>query len=51
MPYKNSNRPLVIPQEYLLLNDDYLTPAIIPTHVEELSPYFQNILSGALTDN
>ena len=46
MPYKNPNHPLVIPQEYLILNDGYLTPANMPTHVQELSPYFQKILSA-----
>ena len=40
MPYKNPNRPLIIPQEYLILNDDYLTPANMPTHVQELSRCF-----------
>ena len=51
MPYENPNRPLIIPQEYLILNDDYLTPANMPTHVPELSPYFQKIISGPLTEN
>ena len=50
MLYENLNRPLIIPQEYLILND-YLTPANKPTHVQELSPYFQKVLSGPLTDN
>ena len=51
MPYKDPNRPLIIPQEYLILNDDYLTHANMPTLVPELSPYFQKILCGPLTDN
>ena len=51
MPYKNPNGPLIIPQEYFILNDDYLTPANMPTHIQELSPYFQKNLSGPLTDN
>ena len=50
MPYKNPNRPLIIPQEFLILNDDYLTPANMPTHVQELSPFFQKILSEPLTN-
>ena len=51
MPFKNPNRPLIRPQEYLILKNDYLTPVIMPTHVQELSPYFQKILPGPLTDN
>ena len=51
LPYKNPNRPLIILQEDLILSDDYLTPANMPTHVQELSPYFQKILSSPLTDN
>ena len=51
MPYKNPNRPLIIPQGYLILNDDYLTPDNKRPRVQELSPYFQKILPGPLTDN
>ena len=51
MPYKDPTRPLIVPQEYLVLNDDYLTHANIPTQVHELSPYFHQILSGPLNNN
>ena len=51
MPYKNPNRSLVIPQEYLILNDDYILPANIHTNVQVHSPYFHKILAGPLTDN
>ena len=51
MPYKNLNRPLIIPQKYLILKDNHLTPANMPTHVQELSANFHKILSGPLTHN
>ena len=51
MPYKDPTRLLIVPQEYLVLNDDYLTHANIPNKVYELFPYFQNILNGPLKNN
>ena len=37
-PYKDLTQPLIVPQEHLILNDDYLIHAKIPSGVQEISP-------------
>ena len=48
LPFEDTTRPLVVPQEYLFLNVDYLTHANIHNKLHELSPHFQHILTGPL---
>ena len=33
LPYNNTSRPLIVPQEYLIHFDDFLLPCNIPTHI------------------
>ena len=51
MPYKNPNRPLMKPQEYLIPNEDYLTPPICQHMYKNSHRISNKILSGPLTDN
>ena len=50
MSHKDPTRPIIVPQEFLNFNEDYLLHSNIPTDVQELHPYFQKILSGPLND-
>ena len=33
LPYNNTSRPLIVPQEYLIHYDDFLLPCNIPTQI------------------
>ena len=50
LPNENPKRPIIVPQEYLILNDDSLLQEDIPQCISNLLPPIQNIASQPLGD-
>ena len=50
LPNDNPKRPIIVPQEYLILNDDSLVQEDIPQCISEPLPPFQPIASQPLDD-
>ena len=50
LPNDNPKRPIIVPQEYLILNDDSLLQEDIPQHISDPLPPFQHIASQPLGD-
>ena len=51
LPNENPKRPIIIPQEYLILNDDSLLQEDIPQNISDLLPPLQHIASQPLGDS
>ena len=51
LPNDNPKRPIIVPQEYLILNDDSLLQEDIPQNISDLFLPIQHIASQPLGDN
>ena len=50
LPYKNTSRPLIVPQEYLKHFDDFLLPCNIPTQIVKPLTVIEHVVSSPLDD-
>ena len=50
LPNDNPKRPIIVPQEYLILNDDSLLQEDIPQNISDPLPPLQHIASQPLGD-
>ena len=50
LPYNNTSRPLIVPQEYLILFDDFLLPCNVPTQIVKRLTVIKHLVSSPLDD-
>ena len=50
LPYNNTSRLLIVPQEYLIHYDDFLLPCNIPTQIVKPLTVFKHLVSSPLDD-
>ena len=50
LPYNNTSRPLIVPQEYLLHFDGFLLPCNVPTQIVKPLAVFKHLVSTPLVD-
>ena len=50
LPYNNTSRPLIVPQEYLIHYDDFLLPCNIPTQIVKPLTVIKHLVSSPLDD-
>ena len=50
LPYNNTSRPLIVPQEYLIHYDDFLLPCNIPTKIVKPLTVIKHLVSSPLDD-
>ena len=50
LPYSNTSRPLIVPQEYFILFDDFLLPCNIPTQIVNSLTVIKHLVSSPLDD-
>ena len=50
LPYNNTSRPLIVPQEYLIHFDDFLLPCSIPTQIVKPLTVIKQFVSSPLND-
>ena len=50
LPYNNTSRPLIVPQEYLIHYDDFLLPWNIPTQIVKPLTFIKQLVSSPLDD-
>ena len=50
LPYNNTSRPLIVPQEYLIHYDDFLLPCNIPTQIAKPLTVIKHLVSSPLDD-
>ena len=50
LPYINTSRPLIVPQEYLIHFDDFLLPCNIPTQIVKPLTAIKHLVSSPLYD-
>ena len=50
LPYNNTSRPLIVPQEYLIHHDDFLLPCNIPTQIVKPLTVIKHLVSSPLDD-
>ena len=50
LPYNNTSRPLIVPQEYLIHSDDFLLPCNIPTQIVKPLSVIKHFESSPLDD-
>ena len=50
LPYNNTSRPLIVPQEYLIHYDDFLLPCNIPTQIVKPLTVIKHLVSFPLDD-
>ena len=50
LPYNNTSRPLIVPQEYLKHFDDFLLPCNVPTRIVKLLAVIKHLVSTPLDD-
>ena len=50
LPYNNTSRPLIVPQEYLIHFDDFLLPCNIPTQIVKPLTVIKHLVSTPLDD-
>ena len=48
LPYNNTSRPLIVPQEYLIHFDDFLLPCIVPTQIVKPITVIKHLASSPL---
>ena len=50
LPYNNTSRPLIVPQEYLIHFDDFLLPCNVPTQIIKPLTVIKHLVSSPLDD-
>ena len=50
LPYNNTSRPLIVPQEYLIHFDDFLLPCNVPTQIVKPLTVIKHLVSSPLDD-
>ena len=50
LPYNNTSRPLIVPQEYLIHYGDFLLPCNIPTQIVKPLTVNKHLVSSPLDD-
>ena len=50
LPYNNTSRPLIVPQEYLIHFDDFLLLCNIPTQIVKHLTVIKHLVSSLLDD-
>ena len=50
LPYNNTSRPLIVPQEYLIHYDDFWLPCNIPTQIVKPLTVIKHLVSSPLDD-
>ena len=50
LPYNDTSRPIIIPQEYLIHFDDFLLPCNVPTNIAKPLTVIKHLVSTPLTD-
>ena len=50
LPYNNTSRPLIVPQEYLIHFDDCLVPCNVPTQIVKPLTVIKHLVSSPLDD-
>ena len=50
LPYNNTSRPLIVPQEYLIHFDDFMLPCNIPTQIVKPLTVIKHLVSSPLDD-
>ena len=50
LPYNNTSRPLIVPQEHLIHYDDFMLPCNIPTQIVKPLTVFKHLVSSPLDD-
>ena len=50
LPYNNTSRPLIVPQEYLIRYDNFLLPCNIPTQIAKPLTVIKHLVSSPLDD-
>ena len=50
LPYKNTSRPLIVPQEDLIHFDDFLLPCNVPTQIVKPLTVIKHLVSSPLND-
>ena len=50
LPYNNTSRPLIVPQEYLIHYDYFLLPCNIPTQIVKPLTVIKHLVSSSLDD-
>ena len=50
LPYNDTSRPLIVPQEYLIYFDDFLLPCNIPTQIVKPLKVIKDLVSSPLVD-
>ena len=50
LPYNNTSRPLIVPQEYLIHYDDFLLPCNIPTQIVKPLTVIKHLVSSPHDD-
>ena len=50
LPYNNTSRPLIVPQEYLIHFDDFLLPCNIPTQIVKPLTVTKHLVSSPLDE-
>ena len=50
LPYNNTSRPLIVPQEYLIHYDDFLLPCNIPSQIVKPLTVIKHLVSSPLDD-
>ena len=50
LPYNDTSRPVIVPQEYLILFNDFLLPCNIPTQIVKPLTVINHLVSSPLDD-
>ena len=50
LPYNNTSRPIIVPQEYLIHYDDFLLPCNLPTQIVKPLTVIKHLVSSPLDD-
>ena len=50
LPYNNTSRPFIVPQEYLIHFDDFLLPCNVPTQIVKPLTLIKHLVSSLLDD-
>ena len=50
LPYTDTSRPIIVPQEYLIHFDDFLLPCNIPTIIAKPLTVIKHLVSTPFTD-
>ena len=50
LPYNDTSRPIIVPQEYLIHFDDFLLPCNVPTIIAKPLTVIKHLVSTPLTD-